>query len=654
MDQINLSKFNQASWILSLTKTIIGLALLMPLSLFYSCSEDDGVPEPPPEPSYNSPTSVRIGQEVTNVPSSGVIGTQFTDAPSGSDISKIVDGDIHTRFITSHDKFYISWEGDEEVAINYYTLTSADDSPEKDPKSWTLYGSTDGKTWIRIDLRKDQIFAERHEEKKYQCENTTAYRHYKLEIQSNNGGSETQIAELVLKKVAIPIKYWNINMPAAGTLTPQFADFPQGTELGYIIDNDANTKFVMPYSHFYITWSGMQKAIARHYSLTSAADSPEKDPQAWTLYGSDNNEDWIVIDTQHDQIFAGRKEKKEFYLSNHAEYRYYKLEITDNRGGTSTQLAEWNLHGYVDISEILKRSEGNTYSAITPMGKHFENRPETTEEIRTWLRTASNEPTITDGDGKFQWVEHPVTLYPFGKPLPADIHQRGIGDCCAVASLASMAFVHPDFIPSIIKDNGDKTYTISMYDPMGKPIEVSITSKFLSNENGDHFTSCGKNLVLNWGTVLEKAIMKYRHIYWKNYNLGGIPQQEVNPLFTGKGDEVYCYGPGRLTSEELTQVVRAGLAQGYFVTGGFNKAQNIGNQGTVTGHCFSGMYSADPYALFSMRNPWGGDGEKDGVLNIPNDNLIPPTIDIMLMGSGIAKEYSKGGAVFEAYIPPVW
>ena len=64
------------------------------------------------------------------------------------------------------------------------------------------------------------------------------------------------------------------------------------------------------------------------------------------------------------------------------------------------------------------------------------------------------------------------------------------------------------------------------------------------------------------------------------------------------------------------------------------------------------MYSTDPFALFSMRNPWGGDGEKDGVLNIPNDWVIPPTIDIMIMHPGKAMENRYG--IFEAYIPPRW
>lgn len=637
-------------WTLSLKKTIICFALFMPLSLVCSCSDDDGEPEAPPPPSYNSPASVKIGSDVTNVPSAGTITSQYTDAPSGSDIGKIVDNDMNTKYVTSHDRFYIIWEGDEDVAINYYTLTSASDAPEKDPKSWTLYSSNDSKTWTIIDKKTNQVFTKRQEEKKYQCENTNAYKYYKLEIQGNNGGNATQIAELVIKKVAIAIDYWNINMPTAGILTPEFADFPQGTELGHIIDNNTSTKFVTPHNRFHIMWSGDKKAIANYYSLTSADDAPEKDPESWTLYGSNNNEGWTTIDTRQNQVFPARKEKKEFRLDNKAEYRYYKLEVRNNEEAPATQIAEWNLRGYIDIKDLEKRNNGNTFSSVTPMGKHFENRPETTNEIKTWLSTAANEPTITDNP-ELQWKEFGVDLYPFGKPLPADINQRAIGNCCAVAALAAMAYTHPDFIESTIKDNGDKTYTVSMFDPKGEPIDVSVTSKFLSDKQGNSITSCGKGLILNWGTVLEKAIMKYRHVYWGNYNLGGIPQQEVTPMFTGNG-YVFCFSPNALTSEELTRVVRAGLSQGYFVTGGFNQGNSIGDQGTVTGHCFSGMYSADPHALFAMRNPWGGDGKRDGVLNIPNNRIIPPTIDIMIMHPGVATEKSHG--IFDPYIPPHW
>ncbi len=97
MNQMKVSKTNQYSYILKLKKAIICLILVIPLSFFISCSEDDGEPEPFQEPSYTSPASVRIRSNVANVPSTGIITAQYTDAPLGSDISKILDGDIHTK-----------------------------------------------------------------------------------------------------------------------------------------------------------------------------------------------------------------------------------------------------------------------------------------------------------------------------------------------------------------------------------------------------------------------------------------------------------------------------------------------------------------------------------------------------------------------------
>ena len=114
-----------------------------------------------------------------------------------------------------------------------------------------------------------------------------------------------------------------------------------------------------------------------------------------------------------------------------------------------------------------------------------------------------------------------------------------------------MAYMYPDFIQSIIRDNGDKTYIVKMYEPMCEQIGVGVTNKFYSNEQGVDFGICGKNEALTWATVLEKALMKYRYIYWGSAGMGGIPQQETNPAFTGKGDEVYCWGPGKLTNEEM-------------------------------------------------------------------------------------------------------
>ena len=49
-----------------------------------------------------------------------------------------------------------------------YRLTSAEDVPARDPRTWKLEGSTDGKTWTLLDEHKDEpVFAKRHETRSY-------------------------------------------------------------------------------------------------------------------------------------------------------------------------------------------------------------------------------------------------------------------------------------------------------------------------------------------------------------------------------------------------------------------------------------------------------------------------------------------------------
>jgi len=60
-------------------------------------------------------------------------------------------------------------------AVNAYTVTSANDEPGRDPKSWQLEGSNDeGATWTAVDTQTDQTFANRFQT------NATCYRLFGL------------------------------------------------------------------------------------------------------------------------------------------------------------------------------------------------------------------------------------------------------------------------------------------------------------------------------------------------------------------------------------------------------------------------------------------------------------------------------------------
>jgi LPXTG-motif cell wall-anchored protein len=110
-------------------------------------------------------------------------------------------------------------------------------------------------------------------------------------------------------------------------------------------DSDSKTKFlVFKKAPAFLQVKLKQKAIITNYSLTSANDEPARDPKSWELLGSNDGENWEVIDKQSGQAFAKRFEKKEYTISNNTkEFLHYKLNITENGGADIIQLADLDL-----------------------------------------------------------------------------------------------------------------------------------------------------------------------------------------------------------------------------------------------------------------------------------------------------------------------
>ncbi len=662
------------SWMPRLRNAILCLALLVPLSLYYGCSSDNDdndkggdIINPPTDTS--KPHSVKISENNSNLPSGGTITSQYSDSPAGCDVSRLVDNNATTCYSTPHSKFYISWNGANAATVTYYAIVSAADTPEKDPKSWNLFASSDDKTWVALDRRTDQTFSKRGEKKEFYFENKTAYKYFKLEVLSNNGDAATQIAELYILKKDAPqdlnpedpytaaVDAKNINMPSGGKITSQYSDFPLGSDISKVVDYDQNTLFATSHSEFYIMWEGYKSAIANFYSLTAANANPETAPKSWKLFGTNtvspdpkNPDNWTLIDEQTDQTFIA-SEVKDYQIENTDKYKYYKIDVLSNNGADSTKIAEWMVQGFAtDFDDLMSKSNGNTHTNSTPMGDRFANRHITTEADKVWLNDVSKDaeiPAISD----LTWRAYDnVVLFPFGEPLPADINQGGIGDCSALAIFASMAYIYPDFVKTLIKDNGNKTYTVNMFDPQGKPVTVTVNSTFLSNPVK------GKSSVINWGTILEKAIMKWQCIYQVKTDINGIGSEHVAPLFTGNGDS-FAFSSNKLTGQQLAQVAQVCITKGKITVGGFNKDQvPVDGTTTVSGHAWTIMHSTDKTALFTMRNPWGsnrqGPASRDGVINIPDDGVIPPLIDFRIIEPGIAAKYAKGR--FTPYIPPVF
>ncbi|NJO88284.1 MAG: hypothetical protein HC831_04420 [Chloroflexia bacterium] len=541
-----------------------------------------------------------------SVPNSGTITAQYYDSPGGEDIAKAIDGNVNTKYLTFHNSVWLQWQGNTALVLTKYAITSANDFATRDPKSWTLYGSNDGNSWTALDVRANQTFSARFQKKEYLLNANLAYTYFKLDITANNGASITQLAE------------WDLDGSVPQYVATVYQHCPYG---GYAVQLSEGS----------YSLTDLEARVVINNDLSSLK---VQSGYRVILYDGDNFTGNYVIKTSDSQCLTD-----DGFNDKTTSIKVEKAGPTEN------------------IDDLMPLAHGFTYTESTPMGQHYAGLHVTTDSDRAWLSNPGTLPTIPSALAtSLHWANFSVTLYPYGNPSPADINQHNIGDCGGIAAMASMAYLAPNFVKTLINDNGNGTYAVAMFDPQGKPVTVVVDSRFLADSNGNLGEVSGKGGIAVWSTILEKAIMKYNEIYHANTTIEGIGSEHTIPLFTGNGSS-FAFDRNILTPDELARVARVCLAEGKFIIGGFGQVLPVGNVNTVTAHAYTIMISGAPTALFAMRNPWGvnplvsGGYETttDGVLDIPATGSVPSIIDFRIIEPGLA---GTAGTT-SPYIPPV-
>ncbi|MFE7757424.1 hypothetical protein [Streptomyces sp. NPDC057418] len=75
--------------------------------------------------------------------------------------------DSRAKWLAGECEATVEFEFDRPTALTGYTLTSANDFPDRDPREWTLSGSRDGSRWTELDSRTGQSFPERFESRTF-------------------------------------------------------------------------------------------------------------------------------------------------------------------------------------------------------------------------------------------------------------------------------------------------------------------------------------------------------------------------------------------------------------------------------------------------------------------------------------------------------
>jgi hypothetical protein len=130
----------------------------------------------------------------------GVASASAENRASGENADAAFDDNSETKWLAFSNTASLQYRLHTGCAVELYTLTSANDAPERDPQDWVLEGSIDGTTWEQLDERHGEVFKWRRQTRVFPATLDKAYTNYRLTISRNHGGAALQLAEVELIK----------------------------------------------------------------------------------------------------------------------------------------------------------------------------------------------------------------------------------------------------------------------------------------------------------------------------------------------------------------------------------------------------------------------------------------------------------------------
>ncbi len=272
------------------------------------------------------------GNVVTGMPGSlraDVLAIAVDAQPNANENgNNLNDGDSATKWLVDTPTSWAQYTLNAPRTVVKYALTSANDSPERDPSDWTLAGSSDnGVTWTTVDSRTGQSFDQRFQTKTYDVATPGEFTVYRLTITGHPSGNLTQLAELELAD-------GNVTAPPAGPMQSRIGTGPASSPTAKAGAGYSGLKA------FQI--SGRHTAAGRAYSYNKVFDVDLA----------------VTADTQLSYLVLPEFNRDD--LSNPATYTAVDLAFTD--GTYLSDLKAKDQHGVV-VSPAAQGASKTLYTA---------------------------------------------------------------------------------------------------------------------------------------------------------------------------------------------------------------------------------------------------------------------------------------------------
>lgn len=285
-------------------------------------------------------------------------------------IDKLFDGTAK-KWCTNSEGAWFTFEASKSVVLTGYAMRTGSDAEttnsDRNPKSWTIYGSDDNNSWEEIDQVEDDNTMDGKAQKTFYftiSENNTSYKYYKFTFEAVHGGNIIQISELI----------------------PSYTDYAEVSSLEGIaggdswndnekwenmVDGNLNNKWsCWPWDdRDYIIVDAGAPIVLKKYMLATGSDTQTnqgRNPTAWTIWGTNTDSPtkdadiWTeVVNVTGQTMPTTNGTPKYFDVAGEPDaYRYYKFKVTD--------VVEW---GMFQLGEIaLNPSHSHVQSSYSFAG----------------------------------------------------------------------------------------------------------------------------------------------------------------------------------------------------------------------------------------------------------------------------------------------
>lgn len=412
----------------------------------------------------------------------------------GENQDKVFDNDSSTKWLdnggipSEDDPAWVEVSFIEAVAINTLAVTSANDAPERDPENFDLQARNSADdAWVEIGRVVGESFDERFQRKSFNFQNQLAFNIYRFNVTKNSGNSDLmQIAEIEMIGPQVP--GLNHGMSEGATYVAR-AFISDGENQDKAFDGDANTKWLdnggIPSAED-PAWVRVDLPVAKTVNallLTSANDAPERDPENFNVWGSnDAGTTWIELGNWVGETFENRFQQRLFSFSNLLPFTSYRFNVTKNAGNSDLmQIAEVGFVGPQYDGVDHSGTSGAVYTA------------------RAFISDGENQDKVFDDSADTKWLDN-ASVPSEDDPawVQVDLPEGKIVTALAITSANDAPERDPENFSVVGSNDGGVTWEV-IGSWIGETFDNRFERKLFDMDNGFAYSTYRLNISKNKG-----------------------------------------------------------------------------------------------------------------------------------------------------------